>query len=328
MSSLRGDHGVRILVINHAHSVVCGIHDLGLRLHARIAEQDEHIVSYAECVDGCGWDAALERYSPDLIVVNYRGDLTGWATNAWRGPSNATTAGIVHNYLPETADIYSYQLHAAGFDWAIFLDQDLPLTDGQAAQLGRPLPRGGPTALFRNEPPVIGTFGFAFPHKQFHLVTREVNERLPEAEIQLHIPEAYFNGASGDVLYGPGIVDASGTEAINPRIVISHTNEHLPPDALVQRLTLPEVNCLFYAPGQPDAGLSSALDYLISARRPILVTDCAMFRHGRDRVALWPSTHVDEILEDWNTHQLNTEHLFSYHVEWFRSNLHQFLERL
>ena len=56
-------------------------------------------------------------------------------------------------------------------------------------------------------------------------------------------------------------------------------------------------------PGQHNAGISSALDYLIAARRPILVTDCTMFGHARDYVSLYPGVRLGDIIDSWDEQQ-------------------------
>lgn len=290
-----------LLVVNHRHSPVCGIHDIGRRLHARLAEQVD--TAYAEVADEAEYHAVLAEHEPAGVVVNYRADLTPW----WRpGINGATTFGIVHNYEPATATSHAAQIVAAGFDRALFLD-DID-AGAQAVAIGRPLP---PVAA-RSEPvpveaaPIVGTFGFAFPHKRFDLVAGAVAAAFDRATFDLHMPEAYFNGASGAPLYGPGIIDQCSAE-LHPGITMTTDATHLPPAELVEHLAGNDINCLLYQPGQPDAGLSSALDYLVAARRPILVSDCAMFRHGNGDVAVWPTTSLRDVWDDHDAWTVRAE---------------------
>jgi hypothetical protein len=168
--------------------------------------------------------------------------------------------------------------------WVLVTDRPLPDT----VKLG-PLP---------NETR-IGSFGFAFPHKNFPAVAAEIAITCQVATFDLHMPEAYFNGAGGRELYAPGILRQ--IEDIfdgHPGLRIHYTRGHLEPDEVVARLAENTVNCLFYVPGQHNAGLSSALDYLVAARRPIMVTDCKMFEHFSRACAHFPETRLRDVLDD------------------------------
>lgn len=313
----------RVLIVNHGGSTVCGIHDLGLRMRDRLDTETTLDVGYAACASSIELDKACAEHAPDVTIVNYRADLmTWWHRHRWQG----VAIGVVHQYEPATAGRAANDLVRAGFDWAMFLDPDLDVTHPQAVTVGRPLPPDVSDEIALAPDPRIGSFGFAFPHKGFVDVAKEVN-LVEGAMFDLHMPEAWFNGAEGRPLYGPAIIEACHNE-INGRTTFRHTSDHLPPNLLVDRLARNDVNCLLYQPGQPDAGLSSALDYLIAARRPALVSEATMFRHGHPHVAVWPNVGLRDVLYHREAWQRHADALWRQHTGRFAHDVAQLVERL
>lgn len=287
---------INVLYVNHAHSEVCGVHDLGRR-HARlIALGDDVALDYIECNDLASYDRAMDGGDFDVVIVNYMPGIMPWVTEGIKR-HRAVRIAVIHNYQHDTIDQVAAEHHRL-FDFMLALDPSLHSTNPWVLTTDRPLPdtvKLGPLP----DTPQIGSFGFAFPHKNFPAVAAEISTTLEQAVFDLHMPEAYFNGAGGRDLYTPGIVRQ--IEEIfdgRPGLRLRHTADHLTPDEVVARLALNTVNCLFYVPGQHNAGLSSALDYLIAARRPVMVTDCAMFSHFDRACAHFPETRLRDVLDD------------------------------
>jgi hypothetical protein len=287
---------INVLYVNHAWSEVCGVHDLGKR-HARLIALGEDIaLSYVECNDMATYDRAMEDGDFDAVIINFMPGIMPWVTDAIKR-HRATRIAVIHNYQHDTIDQVAADHHRL-FDFMLALDPSLVATNPWVLVTDRPLPdtvRLGPLP----DIPRIGSFGFAFPHKNFQAVAAEIAVTLQVGVFDLHMPEAYFNGAGGQDLYTPGILRQ--IEEIfdgHPGLSVHHTAGHLTPDEVVARLAQNTVNCLFYVPGQHNAGLSSALDYLVAARRPVMVTDCAMFAHFDRACAHFPATRLREVLDD------------------------------
>lgn len=282
---------MKFVIVNHAHSNICGIHDLGRRIAARLDNHARGHVYYVE--------AARAAHIPeaDVTLFNYRADLTPWVPDALRSMWGVKAA-ILHNYDLATLNERAAELLAVGFDRVVVLDPDARPADPRVIVAGRFLPNRVADVALPDDHLRIGSFGFAFPHKRFDLVAgavRELGLPLGAVTFRLHTPEAYFNGNGGGPLYADGIHDACA--AILPEPLLEHTTDHRSDADVVAWLAGNHVNCLLYTPGQPDGGLSSALDYLLAARRPILVSDAAMFRHGRGCVVRWPERSL------WNVTQ-------------------------
>ncbi len=298
----------KVLVVNHAWSEICGIHGLGRRIYEALHRLDTLEVSYADCGHAGDYLTACQTHQPDAVIVNYRSDLMGWVSSAlplWP----AVTFGTIHNYDAHNVDAYGQEPLSHGFSYALVLDPTVTPTDPRVVAIGRALPPTPTGESPRHDPPWIGSFGFAFDHKGFVDVAVEINDSLEAAVYTLHMPEAYFNGMSGAPNIAPRLAVGAAAALTKPGMELRHTDDHIPDDEVVARLALNDVNCLFYVPGQPDPGMSSALDYLIAAQRPILMTDCAMFRYAVDAAAVWPHTHLAEVVADWDRWQVAVEAL-------------------
>lgn len=281
---------MNVLVVDHGHSTRCGIRDLGVRIAERLGAAHADCNSQQEYIDAC------YTHEATAVIVNYRADLMPW----WH-VSVFPALAILHQYGPTTVDAHARALLSAGFSGVLVLDPTVKPADPRVHAVGRPLPPA--PSLFAGTPPDeprIGSFGFAFPHKGFADVATEV-ATIPNATYALHIPEAYFNGVEGGDLYRPGILADIGNRMPDGGRLDVTWHDRDPGD-LVDWLAGNTVNCLLYAPGQPDAGLSSALDYLIAAGRPMLVSSAEMFAAAQGRAAVWPDSRLADVLDnlpDW-----------------------------
>lgn len=310
----------RILVVNHHHTVICGIHDLGKRIFDRLLAAGV-TVAYAEAGNLEEYHDAYVKSDPDVVIVNHRDDLTPWAASGAK-LGTALTVAVAHNYTWPTYTDLVDRLVAAGFDRVLALDPTVPESP-DSIRTTRPLP-GSPVRQVRSWPPRIGTFGFAFPHKGFQTVAGEV-AKLGNATLVVHAPEAFFNGAQGGPLYGDAIFEACRSQLDPARHVMHWSGTHLPSDEVVELLARNDVNCLLYEPGQPEAGVSSALDYLVAAGRPILVSNCTMFGHAGPAVAWWPATSLGDVLADYEKRE---QAVLGLRDEWNRDFARLIIEQL
>jgi hypothetical protein len=291
-----------VLYVNHGHSERCGVHDLGRRHAQLIARSDDVDLVYVEVDDLATYHQAMESHDPDAVIVNYMPGIMPWVTEAIKR-HRATRIAVIHNYQHDTIDRVAAHHHRL-FDFMLALDPSLHPTNPWVLTTDRPLPD---TVELDPLPdtPRIGSFGFAFPHKNFPAVAAEIAATFDTATFDLHMPEAFFNGNGGRARYASEILrQIHDVFDGHPGLHVYHTVGHLTPDQVVQRLAGNTVNCLFYTPGQHNAGLSSALDYLVAARRPIIVTDCAMFDHYRRACAHYLVTTLREVVDE---HQVWSE---------------------
>lgn len=315
----------RLLVVNHAHSHVCGIHDLGLRIHRCLSASDKLDVDCAACADASEFQAVADGY--DAVIVNHRDDLTPWAATPLPVPKLA----VLHQYEEATADARAAAL-TDRFDWVLALDPTLRTLYHRLIAVGRPIPDHVKPKWHRNRhddiAPRIGSFGFAFPHKGFADVAAEIVDQCEEAVYNLHMPEAYFNGAAGAPLYTDGIIaDVEKHITQRPDVWLHATMTHQAETDLVGMLAVNDVNCLFYAPVQSDAGQSSALDYLIAAKRPMLLSEASMFRSAWN-APRWPQTRLGKVLANYAHYQDAADRLYGWHHGRLVHDIESLMERI
>lgn len=315
----------RLLIVNHALSRVCGIHDLGLRIHRCLSASDKLDVDYAACANAIEFWSAASGGGYDAVIVNHRDDLTPWAATPLPIPKIA----VLHQYEEATADARASAL-TDRFDWVIALDPTLKPQHPRLIAVGRPIPDwvnpmfwGFPSHA---SPPGIGSFGFAFPHKGFADVAEEMADQCGDATYMLHMPEAYFNGAQGAPIFTDGIVKDC-TERLKAGQHLRVSTDHRPDRGVIAMLAGNEVNCLFYAPGQPDAGQSSALDYLIAARRPMLLSEASMFRSAWN-APRWPATRLGDVLANYGHYQDAADRLYAWHHGRLAADIEALMERI
>jgi hypothetical protein len=184
---------IDVLYVNHGHSERCGVHDLGRR-HAEAIVSEQVDVAYVECNTMAEFDAQVEAFGPDVIIVNYMSRIMPWVTEAIHR-HGVTTIAVIHNYQHDTIDRVAADHHRL-FDFVLALDPTLHATNPWVLTTDRPLPDTvelGPLP----DTPRIGSFGFAFPHKNFPAVAAEIAATFDAATFDLHMPEAFFNGNGG-----------------------------------------------------------------------------------------------------------------------------------
>lgn len=127
-----------------------------------------------------------------------------------------------------------------------------------------------------NDYPVIGSFGFGFADKDFPRIAQLVAEQFEQATIKVNIPFAEFGDSDGanaqnEVEKMRGVLAGS-----NIKLEASHV--YLNTQEMIAWLARNDLNLFLYKPSH-GRGLSSAIDYALSARRPIGVSSSEMFRH-------------------------------------------------
>lgn len=277
----------KILYVNYGVTKECGVYDLGLRHYNAIKDIEGYDIIYVEVNDLKEYSAALYGYAPDLVIMNYLAGLSTWLKTH---VSVCPTVCIPHDH--RFNDLESHFRRDDLFDYYIILDQYSKETI-KVFKTNRPLKEFENTDYYQNKVPKIGSFGFALTHKNFNLITREVNKSFDEAEINFHMPKAYydFENQTGQV------IKECLDEITKPGIKLNITTDFLSEDEVINQLHHNDINCLFYAPDK-DLGVSSSLDFLISAQKPILITESPFFRSFAPDLPKFPA---HSLLDIWNT---------------------------
>ena len=155
----------------------------------------------------------------------------------------------------------------------------------------RPLFEGELPSLSVNHIPVIGSFGFGFPDKNFPRIAEEVSMQFDEAVIRLNIPFAEYGDRDGQLARREAARCAEILEGTNIRLEVDH--DYLSQQDLLTFLCSNDINLFLYKQSH-GRGISSAIDYALSVRRPLGVSNSEMFRHLPSGVCI-DNTQIKEL---------------------------------
>lgn len=144
------------------------------------------------------------------------------------------------------------------------------------SDLPRPLFNGFDPPINTNPVPAIGSFGFGFPDKDYPRICRMVKEQFSEAIIKLNIPFAEFGDSEGNSARQEVEKCKAILEGTNIKLETCHqfwSQLHM-----LYWLANNDINLFLYQPSH-GRGISSTIDYALSAQRPIGVSNSEMFRH-------------------------------------------------
>lgn len=228
----------------------CGVSDYGLRLFNILKNHFD--ITLAEVQDQAQADEVYNRVAPDIVLYNYHYATLPFITNDFIVDKRAKHIAIFHeahmNFTPnETVDTLIR-----------------PLFENFAVQITN-----------RSSAPVIGSFGFGFPNKDFSRVARLVSKEFGTATLRLNIPFAEYGDKQGDLARAR----AEEVRAIvHPGITVEVSHDYKTHYDLLSWLHHNDLNLFLYMPSE-GRGISSATDYALSVKKPIGVSSSEMFRH-------------------------------------------------
>lgn len=306
----------KILYINYGVTKECGVYDLGLRHYNAIKDIEEYEIVYAEVNGLQQYISALFDHMPDLVIMNYLAGLSSWLQYH---VSSCPVICVPHDMRQ---DDYNLFRRDDLFDYYIILDKNIGTID-HILKTDRPLREFNNTDYYQNIIPKIGSFGFALTHKNFNLIVREVNKTFDEAEINFHMPKAYYDSENQT----GQVIRECQVEITKPGIRLNITSDFLSEDEVINQLNKNDINCLFYDGGR-DLGISSSLDFLISAQKPILITESPMFRSFSKTLSKFPITTMEEMWENWEVEFMKVETIYRNSISNIKTETKTILDKI
>jgi hypothetical protein len=279
---------MKVLFLNNTHKQ-CGVYQYGSRLYDILQDSpiDKKIENtntseiryiYKEIGNYSEYVQILQEHTDvEYVIYNYH-----HATIPWLNPhtiqKRVKNIGIIHESSGEI------------FDIVIQIDLSFP-ENGNQFSIPRPIFENidfsqeniviVPTRkefidkYQETNIPIFGSFGFGFQFKGFDKVIQMVNEQYEEAIIKFVIPIAHhdsnrnriheINQCCFDIPRKPGI-----------QLMIS--NEFFTNIELLQFLGSNTMNIFLYDTLH-DRSISSTIDYALSVKKPLGISDSHMFRH-------------------------------------------------
>lgn len=280
------------------NTLSCGVADYGRRLN-EILKKSKHEIDF-EQVDGLTY--SLEGY--DLALYNYH---------------VSTLPFLQGNLTPAIPHVAIHHEGGVQFNASAVIDVD---TTKEGFTLLRPLFEGIEFNQVKNEVPVIGSFGFGFSNKGFPKLAQLVKNQFKKAKIRVNIPFATFGDASGSMALNEVAKMRSILEGTE--IELHATHEFYSHEEMLQILSESDIN-IFPYDELHGRTLSSTIDFALSARKPIGITNSYMFRHIYKESIDVDKTPINEIIKNGALNDLTEFHSNKNLVDKFDANIDEIL---
>lgn len=263
---------MNILFLNHK-IIKCGVYQYGLRLSEIIKKSKNMNFIYKE-VDSIDEYISLLTSLQNIkcIFYNFHSVTMSWL-NYNNIQKTVKNIGIMHE-----SNFY-------GFD--LYID-----IGNMNNYIPRPIFENTDELLLNYEPStlnikqfieyteknslIIGSFGFGFDNKGFDKIIRMVNEQYDNAIIiKIIMPSPHFDHP---VSHFEKIKNACYSLNIKQNIKLMISRDFVETEDLLLFLKSNTINIFLYDK-MYNRGLSSVIDYAISVKKPIGISDSDMFRH-------------------------------------------------
>jgi hypothetical protein len=289
----------KIIYINHGLAKKCGVYDLGVRHFNSIKNIKEYNILYYEIDSIDGYFKMCSKEKPDGIFFNHMRATSSWI-NENINLYKCVKYCVPHLFYKDNFYYENEDPYQNIYDYFIILDKNSK-EDFKNFKTNRPLLKFNPVEYKKNSIPTIGAFGFAFLEKRLSYIAKEVNKNFDRAILNFNIPMAHF---APNIDVQTDIINPCISEITKPDIVINFQTEFLSQEELIKKLNSNDLNCLFY-PKENIHGVSSSLDYAVSAQKPILITDSLMYRSFIDELPKYPETSILDIFNNYEYYQNN-----------------------
>lgn len=290
---------MKVLFINNIYKQ-CGVYQYGLRIYEILQPlgisppQDieyiyREIHHYAEYIQ-----ALSENPEIQYVIYNYHQTTISWlnTNNIQRKVKNI---GIIHESPDNLFDIViqiepdslennrHYSIPRPIFENIHFSEVIVSQTRRDFIQ------KYTDTSL-----PIFGSFGFGFEFKGFEKIIQNINEQYEEAIIKFVIPVAHYDGNYNRI---NEIHNSCFSFPRKPGIKLMITHEFFTNTELLQFLHSNTMNIFLYDTLQ-NRSISSTIDYALSVKKPLGISDSHMFRHIYDDSICVYKTPIATIMEN------------------------------
>lgn len=297
---------MQTVVIVNSKEAACGVHQYGRRVACVTQKSTRYHFAYVEVSSREEFVARLPELNPVAVIYNWHPSTMTWLNSSiTSGPKQLI---LFHEHMIE------------GFDGYIHTDPGI-VENGKDFVVGRPLfeyTEAHPV----NTTPVIGTFGFGFVNKGFTRLAEMVVKEFGVALLRMHVPSAKFGDENGDTARLLVRECCEITAGSGVRVEASH--DFKSDFGLLDWLAGNSLNAFLYD-DMYGRGIASVLDYALSVRRPIAISDTCMFRHIKDaspEITIEKAGSLSAILKG------GTAPLEKFYALWSRENVMRDYERV
>jgi hypothetical protein len=257
----------------------CGIYQYGKRLYDIIKQTPNIEYIYVE-LDTLEQYEQLPTDNIDTIIYNYQSNTMPWL-NCNTIKKTVKNIGIPHESETSFFDI-------------LIENNPLIKDKGNIYSIPRPLIEHVDQILeqstFRNHIrqfineytgtgiPIFGSFGFGFDYKGFYKIIHHINAEYEQAVIKFVITIPEYGGVNNKI---EDINYLLNSIPRKPGIHLMITNEFFTNEELLLFLHSNTMNIFLYDTLE-SRGISSVIDYALSVKKPLGISNSYMFRHIYD----------------------------------------------
>lgn len=272
-----------VLFLNHKQWI-CGVHQFGRRVYDLASESKNINYVYKEIDSYAEYKSLLSWFTPEYILYNWHRGTMPWLTEEM----------VAGNKKSKHYFIFHEEFMRKNYDKYLFFgdyDMENRVPENRRTLLPRPLLRYS-GSYQKNSLPTIGSFGFALKQKGLPELVKKVNEEFDNAVINFQIPKSFFGDPLGT--QAKEVIIECKRANVKPGIKLTITQDFLNDTKTLEFLAKNDINVFLY--GENGEGISSVIDYSLSVKRPIGITDCGMFRHIKRKEILIPENSIKEII--------------------------------
>lgn len=302
---------MKVLFLNNVNQQ-CGVYQYGKRLHDILKTSKLINYIYIEIGSANDYVTSILNNAPGIhsIIYNYHVSTMAWLknTNIQRKVKNI---GILHESPGHLFDIIC-SIDPIEQEMRNKYSIPRPIYENVDKLLKNYTPSTTSIKAFidysEEGVPIFGSFGFGFLNKGFDKIVKIVNHQYDAAIIKFIIPVAHFDG------------NRDGTVSLmrkicydvprKPAIKLMITHEFATNEDILLFLKSNTMNIFLYD-NMHGRGISSTIDYALSVKIPLGISNSYMFRHiYSDKICLYKNSitnciknsvqHYNRFLEEYS----------------------------
>ncbi len=247
-----------ILFLNH-NQEQCGVYQDGLRHMMAIKNSKKYNFIYEEIGSLGDHNIYTKQHNPVAIIYNYHPATSPFLNQSIFNEQRRNRKIIL---------IY-HEGYWADFDYYIHFDPTF-IENSRNFRVGRCLfPYHKP--VVNPNIPTIGSFGFPTRVKKLDEIVKKVNEEFDEAVIRFRMSK--FSGGTNQ------FYNNLNQYITKPNIKLEICHDFVGTEEVLDFLASNSINVFWYTPRDPNLSVSGAVDYALSVKKPIAVSDSSMFKH-------------------------------------------------
>lgn len=282
----------------NSKKAACSIWESGKMAYDVLSKSDNYALEYSE--------ATTIGNDYDFYVYNQHNAVNNWMNEtifkSLKNPVFCLVTEVSHND-------YSIGSIPQHFNHYMVIDPTIHETYRIHA-FPRPLEEFPVSEYVDAGYPVIGSFGFATPDKDWHKIVIGVQNEFDNAVIRFNIPQAtYVHEHSYAVQKVQSLCQRQITKA---GILLSITTDYMDKAQLIKWCSENTLNCFMYHRSHSHpTGLAAVVDQAISSKRPLLVSSDPTFRHVHKYIKPYPELSfkgaiengdiVEKIFTEWSS---------------------------